>query len=115
MVEAGSSTLVEPSPGGSIPYRPESTRTVGDYAVVLAITLLALVAMLGIAVWLQRRGALPLRRGDSQSPRIQLLDRLRLGRMTHLSIVEHEGRRLAVIESPRGVAITALPDHPEQQ
>jgi len=101
-------TVAETRPAGDIPYRPEQERGIADYAVAMAITLLALVAMLVVVAWLHRRGALPFQRRDDTTRRTRVIDRLPLSRATELSIVEHDGTRIAIVESPRGVAITIL-------
>lgn len=107
----GSATATESVEPAAIPYREDSPHGVADLAVVLAIVLLAMAALVAAARWLQQRGRLP--GAVPPTGETRLIDTLRLGRGTTLSIVEHRGNRIAVVDSPRGVAISPLPDRSE--
>lgn len=104
MAEPAATANVEAAP--VIPYRPADSRDPGDYALVMVLALLALVAMVLAARWLQRRGALS---GGDKASDTRVISQLRLGRGAVLSIVDHRGCRLAVVDSPRGVALSVLP------
>lgn len=104
-----STTATVQVPSEKIPFRPDDARSVGDYAITLAVTLLALVAMVALAVWLQRRGALSFGKKKPMGNGVRVLDRVRLSRTAELTVVEHQGMQIAVVESTRGVAITLLP------
>jgi hypothetical protein len=109
-MQAAHSTIATVAvPVERIPFRPDDAHSIGDYAITLAITLLALVAMVALAVWLQRRGALPFGKKMPAGDGARVLDRVRLSRTAELTVVEHQGLRIAVVESTRGVAVALLP------
>lgn len=102
-----------PSAGSTtqpIPYRAEDSRGAADYAGIAGITMLALLVILGLIGWLHKRGFLPFRATATNANQGKVIDRIPISRTTQLTVLEHQGARLAVVESPRGIAITQISD-----
>jgi hypothetical protein len=97
----------------AIPYRTDTPVSVGNLALAMLVTALALGALVGVLVYIRRRGwgLSGLRANRQATEGIELRASRRVSLLTTAHVVAYRGQTYLIVESARGstAAVTPLP------